>query len=88
MATTLPTSELPNHSGTLYEMVQYYTTQLASLQLNVDAALAAIEAAPSDPGALARFQAAQGDYTSFKNFLSTLIKTYRDLDLTIIRNIG
>lgn len=81
-------TELPQDSSTLLEMVQYYTTALASLQTAVDQALADIQANPSDPGALARFQAAQGDYTSFKTFLSTLIKSYRDLDQGIIRNIG
>lgn len=90
MNTIIPSleTELPNNSSTLLEMVEYYTTSLASLQTAVDQALADIEASPSDPGALARFQAAQGDYTTFKTFLSTLIKSYRDLDANIVRNIG
>lgn len=90
MNTIIPSleTELPHNSSTLLEMVEYYTTALASLQTAVDQALADIEANPSDPGALARFQAAQGDYTTFKTFLSTLIKSYRDLDANIVRNIG
>lgn len=90
MSSIIPstTSELPNDVGTFSEMVTYYTQALASLQTEVDKALADVQANPSDPGALAKFQAAQGDYTTFKNFLSTLIKTYRDLDAGIIRNIG
>lgn len=81
-------SELPNGAGTLLEVVEYYDKALGSLQVAVDAALADIEKNPSDPGALARYQGAQSDYVSFKNFLSALIKSLRDLDASIIRNIG
>ncbi len=84
----IPPSELPDQKGTLYDVVQQYKLDLVQLQNNVDAALAAVKANPSDPGALADFQAAQGDYTTFKSFLSALIKSYQDIDASIIRNIG
>ncbi len=84
----IPTSELPEGQGTLYDVVQIYKVDLAELQTNVDNALAAVKANPSDPGALADFQAAQADYTTFKQFLSAIIKSYQDLDATIVRNIG
>ncbi len=85
---TISSTELPNDQGTLYDVVQSYMAALDSLQIKVDAALAAIEANPSDPGALADFQAAQADYTTFKQFLSTLISSYRDVNSGIIRNMG
>ncbi len=81
-------TELPNDQGTLYDVVQSYKSSLAMLQTRVDDALKAIQADPSDPGALADFQAAQADYTTFKQFLSTLITNYRDVNSGIIRNIG
>ncbi len=85
---TIPTSELPEGQGTLYEVVQIYKADLEELQANVEAALEAVKTNPSDPGALADFQAAQADYTTFKEFLSAVIKSYSDLDSTIVRNIG
>ena len=81
-------TELPNDQGTLYDVIQSYTAELSKLQQNVDQALAEIQANPSDPGALSRFQAAQADFTTFKQFLSTLIKNYQDMNSGIIRNIG
>ncbi len=81
-------TELPLDQGTLYEVVQAYKQSLAMLQTRVDEALLQIQSDPSDPGALADFQAAQADYTTFKQFLSTLITNYRDVNSGIIRNIG
>lgn len=80
-------SELPNGAGTLLEVVEYYNVALASLQKNLNAALADVEANPSDPGALARFQAASGDYSTFKSFLTQMMKNYKDINASITRNI-
>lgn len=87
MVTPTMSTELPNNAGTLYEVVQDFTVALATLQKNLDDALAAVEANPSDPGALAKFQAASGDYTTYKSFLTNMIKMFRDIDAAIIRNI-
>ncbi|MGL4191046.1 MAG: type III secretion system needle filament subunit SctF [Vibrio sp.] len=81
-------SELPGDHGTLHDVVLGYDQELVNLQEALDKALADISANPSDPGALARFQAAQADYTTFKQFVSNLVKSYRDLDQSIVRNIG
>lgn len=85
---TVPGSELPSSVGTLYDVVQMYKVDLAQLQTNVQTALDAVKASPSDPGALADFQAAQADYTTFKQFVSTLVKSYQDVNSGILRNIG
>ena len=79
-------SELPGNAGTLTDVVEHYKVALAALQSEYENALQNVQDNPSDPGALATYQAASADYNVFKNFVSGLVKTLRDLDLTIVRN--
>lgn len=81
-------TELPNDVGTLVEMVAVYEQSLAGLQNVLDQALIDVETNPSDPGALARYQAAMADYTTFKQWVSTLIKSYFGINSSTLRNVG
>lgn len=80
-------TELPNNVGTMVEVVEYYSAALSSLQTALDQALADVEANPSDPGALAEFQAASSDFTTFKTFVSTVVKSFTAVNTTILRNV-
>lgn len=81
-------SELPYDVDSLSQLAEKYDQVFAAFQADIDDAIAAVEAEPSNPAALARLQAALGDYSTAKSLVSTLIQTYRNIDQSIIRNMG
>ena len=81
-------NELPYNVSSLSQLSAQYDRVFADFQTLIDEAIAAVEAAPSDPAALARLQAVLGDYSTAKSLVSTLIQTYRNIDQSIIRNMG
>ena len=54
----------------------------------LDAAFAAVTADASDPTALAKYQAALGEYTLYRNAQSNAVKAYKDVDANTIRNFN
>ncbi|MGL5249896.1 MAG: EscF/YscF/HrpA family type III secretion system needle major subunit [Enterovibrio sp.] len=89
IAPTTPVgNDLPYDAESLSRLAERYETVFSDFQTQIDAAIAAVEAAPSNPAALARLQGLLGDYSTAKSLVSTLIQSYRNIDQSIIRNMG
>jgi type III secretion protein F len=58
----------------------------SELQDELDKAFDEVQASPSDPGALAEYQAALSDYTLFRNTQSNTVKSLKDIASSIISN--
>lgn len=63
-----------------------FDSGVQDLNSRVQATLATAQANPSDPKALADFQSAIGDLTTFRAAQSSTIKTFKDMATEIIRN--
>ncbi|MGL5334948.1 MAG: EscF/YscF/HrpA family type III secretion system needle major subunit [Enterovibrio sp.] len=81
-------NDLPYDSESLSQLAARYEQVFEDFQIAIDAAIDAVEKAPSNPAALARLQGLLGDYSTAKSLVSTLIQTYRNIDQSIIRNMG
>ena len=86
--TTPIPNDLPFNVASLGNLAEEFDQVFADFQTAIDDAIAAIEREPSNPAALARLQGLLGDYSTAKSLVSTLIQTYRNVDQSIIRNMG
>lgn len=60
---------------------------VANLNARVQAALANVQANPSDPKALADYQSVLGEYTTYRGVQSSSVKAFKDIDMQIIQNM-
>lgn len=58
----------------------------ATMMTDLAAAEAALEADPSNPSVLAKYQACLQEYTLFRNAQTTTLKVYKDIGAAIIQN--
>lgn len=63
-----------------------FETGAATMMTELTAAQAALEADPSDPSALANYQAKLQEYTLFRNAQTSTVKAYKDIGAAIIQN--
>ncbi len=79
----------------IWEEMRFLTTvsdafseQVLVKKGDLEAAFAAVTADASDPTALAKYQAALGEYTLYRNAQSNAVKAYKDVDANTIRNFN
>lgn len=71
----------------IYDIAKGFQNGVGSLGSALTAAQQALEANPSDPAALASYQAVLSDYTIFRNAQSSAVKAMKDIDTTILGNL-
>lgn len=70
----------------LANMSKSFETGAAGMVKDLADAEKALEADPSNPAVLARYQARLQEYTLFRNAQTTTIKVYKDIGAAIIQN--
>ncbi|POB00627.1 EscF/YscF/HrpA family type III secretion system needle major subunit [Chromobacterium sinusclupearum] len=73
-------------NGYLDKISSDFDTGVENLQQQVDDALAALAAKPSDPQLLAAYQSKLSEYNLYRNAQSNTVKVFKDIDAAIIQN--
>lgn len=72
--------------GSLSKLSDGFDAGVTNLNSQLQAAIAAAQANPSDPKALADLQAAEQDYTNYREAQSGMVKAMKTADSAIIQN--
>jgi len=72
--------------GFLTEMSAEFDEKVASLNLELQAALDALKEDSSDPKILAKYQSLASDYQVYRQTQSGVVKSYKDVATSIIAN--
>lgn len=72
--------------GSLSKLSDGFDAGVTNLNSQLQAAIAAVQANPSDPKALADLQAAEQDYTNYREAQSGMVKAMKTADSAIIQN--
>ena len=86
--TALPTPGAAKTQGFLSEFSSLFNENVVIKKGILDAALKKVNEDASDPEALAKYQAALGEYTLYRNAQSNAVKAYKDVDGNTIRNFN
>jgi type III secretion protein F len=82
---TIPASA-GNWSGYLLALSGSFDAGVQDLQVQLNAAQAALANNPSDPTNLARYQALLSEYNLYRNAQSSAVKAMKDIDSAIVSN--
>lgn len=72
--------------GYISNMSGGFETGTQDLQKSLDEALDTLQNDPSNPANLAKYQSALSEYTLYRNAQSNVVKSFRDIDQSIIAN--
>lgn len=72
--------------GYISNMAGGFEVGTQDLQKNLDDALDTLQSDPSNPANLAKYQSALSEYTLYRNAQSNVVKSFRDIDQSIIAN--
>ncbi|MCY0387209.1 type III secretion system needle filament subunit SctF [Robbsia sp. Bb-Pol-6] len=67
----------------IIDIAKGFNTGVGSLGSALDAALAKLQSSPSDPSALANYQALLSEYNMYRNAQSSAVKAMKDIDTDI-----
>jgi len=83
---TAPVIPAPGfHDDFLGKQAEAFEDGAVKLHDALNAALADLQKDSSDPGLLAAYQAALGSYTVFRNVQTNTVKTFKDIDMSIVQ---
>lgn len=71
---------------TLSGLSSTFDTGTAVIQSELEKALNALSANPSDPQVLAQYQSRLSEYNLYRNAQSNTVKVFKDIDAAIIQN--
>lgn len=71
---------------TLSGLSSTFDTGTAVIQSELETALNALSANPSDPQVLAQYQSRLSEYNLYRNAQSNTVKVFKDIDAAIIQN--
>lgn len=86
MAKDASTKPVDPHIGFLENISHEFEDYAAELMQRLLDAQDKLEATPSDPAVLAKYQAALQDYTLFRNAQTNVVKAYKDIASAIVQN--
>lgn len=81
-----PTSDPGFGPNFLYDVSAQYSSAVENLLNKLEASQAAVAADPSNPQKLAEHQALFSEYTLFRNALSNIIKSLKDVSQGVVQN--
>ncbi|WP_410751984.1 type III secretion system needle filament subunit SctF [Citrobacter sp. U14242] len=79
-------NDLAFGEGYISNMALGFESGTADLKKNLDDALNTLQNDPSNPANLAKYQSALSEYTLYRNAQSNVVKSFRDIDQSIIAN--
>lgn len=86
MATSAPVLPAPGfHDDFLGQQSEAFESNAVTLHDALNKALEELQKNASDPGLLAAYQSALGSYTVFRNAQTNTIKTFKDIDMSIVQ---
>jgi type III secretion protein F len=86
--TKLPTPGALKTEGFLEQLSNLFSENVVIKKKALDEAMKKVGEDASDPEALAKYQAALGEYTLYRNAQSNAVKAYKDVDANTIRNFN
>lgn len=63
-----------------------FENNATALHTAMNKALEDLQKDPSDPGLLAAYQSTLGSYTVFRNVQTNTVKTFKDIDMSIVQS--
>ncbi|GGY23894.1 type III secretion system needle complex protein [Paludibacterium paludis] len=76
-----------NWNGWLTNVSNQFDSGVIDLNNKVSTTLSALTSDPSDPSKLADYQKALSEYTLYRNAQSSTVKSFKDVDSTILQNL-
>lgn len=73
------------HDDFLGQQSQAFEDGAVKLHDALNTALEELQENSSDPGLLAAYQSALGSYTVFRNVQTNTVKTFKDIDMSIVQ---
>ncbi|MDE1196467.1 MAG: type III secretion system needle filament subunit SctF [Pseudomonas sp.] len=73
------------HDDFLGQQSEAFENGAVKLHEAMNKALEDLQADSSDPGLLAAYQSALGSYTVFRNVQTNTVKTFKDIDMSIVQ---
>ena len=86
MADTNPNPTTTSNGYFLDDVSVAFETGAANMMEELQEAQTALEADPSDPAVLAKYQAKLQEYTLFRSAQTSTVKAYKDIGAAIIQN--
>ncbi|EBZ4888386.1 EscF/YscF/HrpA family type III secretion system needle major subunit [Salmonella enterica subsp. enterica serovar Bredeney] len=80
------TDAVTNETYYLAKLSEGFETGAKTMLTNLASAETDLEADPSNPATLAKYQARLQEYTLFRNAQTTTVKVYKDIGAAIIQN--
>jgi len=75
-----------SYSGYIDGIKEKFDAGVQDLSEQVNKALDELSKNPSDPALLAAYQSKLSEYTLYRNAQSNIVKSYKDLDSSIVQN--
>lgn len=86
MADTNPSTTPTSNGYFLDDVSVAFENGAVDMMKQLQYAQTALEADPSDPAVLAKYQAKLQEYTLFRNAQTSTVKAYKDIGAAIIQN--